>query len=101
MSGRRSRYAVPRVERAERRRTHARVCVGCRRVRPKASMIRVVRTASGAVEIDRAATTPGRGAYVCPEPDCVALARRRLAGALQAKGFDLSAVVRDLEAVDA
>lgn len=100
MSGRRSRRAMPREERGARRRAHVRVCVSCRRVRPKAEMIRIVRGSAGGVEVDRAATLSGRGAYVCPESKCVALVRRRLAGSLRAKVIDLEAVVRDLEAVD-
>ena len=62
-------------------------------------MIRIVRTPDGSVRLDREATTPGRGAYVCPEPACVSLARRRLPGALQAGRVDLNAIVADLEAV--
>jgi predicted RNA-binding protein YlxR (DUF448 family) len=101
MSGRRSRRAIPREERAERRRSHARVCMSCRRLRPKAEMIRIVRTAAGTAVVDRAATTPGRGAYVCPEPDCLALVRRRLAGALDARRINVDEVVGELEAVGA
>jgi uncharacterized protein len=100
MSGRRSRRAVPREERSRRRRTHARVCVSCRRSRPKAEMIRIVRDPRGAAEVDRAAIMPGRGAYVCPDPACVTVVRRRLAGALRAE-VDVNSIVRDLEAVDA
>jgi predicted RNA-binding protein YlxR (DUF448 family) len=64
-------------------------------------MIRVVRSASGAAEVDRAAIRPGRGAYVCADPACVGLVGRRLAGALRAGGVDMNSIVRDLEAVDA
>ena len=62
-------------------------------------MLRIVRSASGAVDLDRAATRPGRGAYVCPDPACVALARRRLAGALRVNTGELGGVLRELEAV--
>jgi predicted RNA-binding protein YlxR (DUF448 family) len=101
MSGRRSRRAVPREDRSRQRRTHARRCVSCRRARPKAEMIRIVRSPSGTAEVDRAAVMPGRGAYVCPDPACVGLVRRRLASALRADGVDVNSIVRDLEAVDA
>ncbi len=46
-----------------------RTCIGCRRVRPKADLVRLVRGADGAVRPDPRA--PGRGAYVCPDPGCV------------------------------
>ena len=63
-------------------------------------MVRIVRTEEGA-EIDRVGARPGRGAYVCNDPDCVALARRRLRVALRAPGVDVNALVRELEGVDA
>jgi predicted RNA-binding protein YlxR (DUF448 family) len=64
-------------------------------------MIRIVRSDRGTAQVDRAATMPGRGAYVCPDPACVKVVRRRLAGALRADGVDVNSIVRDLEAVDA
>jgi predicted RNA-binding protein YlxR (DUF448 family) len=45
-----------------------RTCVACRRVRPKAELVRLVRRADG--EIVAQNMGPGRGAYVCPSPDC-------------------------------
>lgn len=54
-----------------RRASPVRTCLGCRRQRPKSELVRLVCRASGVVEPDR--TGPGRGAYVCPDPDCVAL----------------------------
>lgn len=64
-----------------------RTCVGCRRVRPKAGLLRLVRQADGAVVVDRGGAAPGRGAYVCPMAECVAeiLGRGRLAKAFRAK----------------
>ena len=100
MSGRRSRHPVPREERARRRRTHSRVCVSCKRLRAKAEMARIVRTEGGVV-IDRGGRIPGRGAYVCHDPACVATARRRLRHALRAPDADVNAIVRELEGVGA
>jgi hypothetical protein len=51
-----------------------RTCLGCRQVRPKAIMIRLVRGSDGRVEMDRAGHATGRGAYVCPVVDCLASA---------------------------
>lgn len=53
-----------------------RQCVGCRVMRPKKEMIRVVRAADGTVSLDFRGKLPGRGAYVCPQPDCLARARK-------------------------
>jgi predicted RNA-binding protein YlxR (DUF448 family) len=46
-----------------------RTCVGCRRVRPKAELVRLVRTSAGVAVPD--AQGRGRGAYVCPDSACV------------------------------
>ncbi|MFQ5897721.1 MAG: YlxR family protein [Candidatus Methylomirabilia bacterium] len=68
------------------RRAALRTCVGCRRVLPKAVLVRLVRQADGRVGVDRSGRTPGRGAYVCPGLGCVenALKRGRLARAFRA-----------------
>lgn len=64
-----------------------RTCIGCRQVRPKARLIRLVRKSDGVVDIDRTGAGPGRGAYVCPAPECVeaALKRGRLTRAFRGK----------------
>lgn len=54
-----------------------RTCVGCRRTAHPDEMVRVVRTADGGLAVGRA--RPGRGAWVDPDPACLALARRRRA----------------------
>lgn len=60
------------------RRTHnPRTCVACRRERPPREMIRVVRTHDGQIVIDKDGRLSGRGAYVCPEPQCVALCLKK------------------------
>jgi predicted RNA-binding protein YlxR (DUF448 family) len=51
-----------------------RTCVGCRRVRAKAELVRLVRRSDGTVVRD--ACGRGRGAYVCPDLDCVARAAK-------------------------
>ena len=53
-----------------------RQCVGCREMKPKKELIRVVRSPEGAVSLDFKGKLPGRGAYVCPAPDCLARARK-------------------------
>jgi predicted RNA-binding protein YlxR (DUF448 family) len=47
-----------------------RTCVSCRKLADKQTLIRLVRTADGSVEVDREGKKPGRGAYLCPERDC-------------------------------
>lgn len=48
-----------------------RQCVGCREMKPKRELVRVVRSPEGAISLDFRGKAPGRGAYVCPNPDCL------------------------------
>jgi len=48
-----------------------RQCVGCREMKPKKELIRVVRSPEGAISLDFRGKAPGRGAYVCPDPACM------------------------------
>lgn len=53
-----------------------RQCVGCREMKPKRELIRVVRSPEGDVSLDFKGRKPGRGAYVCPDPACLQKARK-------------------------
>ena len=53
-----------------------RQCVGCREMKPKKELIRVVRSPEGAVSLDFRGKLPGRGAYVCPDSACLARAKK-------------------------
>ena len=53
------------------RKQPVRTCVACREGKPKAEMLRVVRTPDGEIRIDPTGKCAGRGAYVCNEPSCV------------------------------
>ncbi len=48
-----------------------RMCVGCREMKPKAELIRVVRSPEGEVSLDPVGKKPGRGAYVCRSSACL------------------------------
>ena len=48
-----------------------RQCLGCREMRPKRELLRVVRSPEGAVTLDLRGKASGRGAYVCPNPECL------------------------------
>ena len=54
----------------------ARQCIGCMTSRPKKELVRVVRAPSGEISIDPVGKKPGRGAYLCPDPECLKKARR-------------------------
>lgn len=53
-----------------------RTCVGCRRTRAKAQLLRIARTPQG-IHHDPHQRLPGRGAYLCRDPDCIEAARHR------------------------
>ena len=44
-----------------------RQCVGCREMKPKRELIRVVRSPEGEIALDFRGKNPGRGAYICPD----------------------------------
>lgn len=53
-----------------------RQCVGCRTMKNKKDLIRVVKSPEGGISLDFTGKKSGRGAYVCPSPDCLARARK-------------------------
>ncbi len=53
-----------------------RQCLGCREMRPKSELIRVVRSPDGDISLDFRGKKPGRGAYLCPDVTCFARAKK-------------------------
>lgn len=53
-----------------------RQCVGCREMKDKKSLLRVVRSPEGQVSLDFGGKKPGRGAYVCHDVECLRRARK-------------------------
>ncbi|MDL2234915.1 YlxR family protein [Christensenellaceae bacterium OttesenSCG-928-L17] len=64
-----------------------RMCVGCRQMRPKKDLIRVVRNKEGEMSLDFKGKAPGRGAYICPDAACLekAVKSRAIERALEQK----------------
>jgi predicted RNA-binding protein YlxR (DUF448 family) len=50
--------------------------MGCRERKAKKELIRVVRGTDGTVSLDFSGKLNGRGAYLCPDPECLKKARR-------------------------
>lgn len=48
-----------------------RQCLGCREMKPKRELIRVVRSPEGEISLDFKGKANGRGAYICPDPQCL------------------------------
>ena len=48
-----------------------RQCMGCRERKAKRELIRIVRGTDGNVSLDFGGKMNGRGAYICPNPECL------------------------------
>ena len=48
-----------------------RMCVGCREMKEKRDLIRIVRTPDGEAVLDPSGKRSGRGAYVCRQAECL------------------------------
>lgn len=60
-----------------------RMCVGCREMKDKRSLIRVVKTPTDEIKIDSTGKLSGRGAYICRDTEC-------LQKAVKSKGLEKS-----------
>ena len=71
----------------KKRKIPMRMCVGCREMKPKAELMRVVKPQDSDCAIDRTGKAPGRGAYVCESAECLKKAQKTkaLERALEAK----------------
>ena len=47
-----------------------RMCVGCREMKPKKELLRIVRSPEGEISVS------GRGAYICANAECLNRARK-------------------------
>lgn len=53
-----------------------RQCVGCQEMKSKKEMIRVIRTKEEEILLDATGKKNGRGAYICPDLECLRKARK-------------------------
>ncbi|ADU28277.1 RNase P modulator RnpM [Ethanoligenens harbinense] len=58
------------------KKTPMRMCTGCGEMKPKKELVRVVRGTDGEISLDATGKKPGRGAYLCKNPDCLKKARK-------------------------
>ncbi len=54
-----------------------RMCVGCREMKEKRELLRIVKNAEGQISFDRVGKAPGRGAYICRSEECLTKAVRQ------------------------
>lgn len=53
-----------------------RKCAGCGESKPKRELVRVVKSPEGELSIDLTGKKNGRGAYICPDAECLKKARK-------------------------
>ena len=53
-----------------------RMCTGCREMKPKKELIRVVKTVDGEIKLDTTGKLNGRGAYICKSAECLKKAQK-------------------------
>ena len=53
-----------------------RMCLGCNEMKPKKELIRIVRSPEGEISLDTTGKKSGRGAYICPDAECLKAARK-------------------------
>jgi predicted RNA-binding protein YlxR (DUF448 family) len=83
---------------AKPRKIPQRQCVGCRVMKDKKALVRVVKTPENEVVLDLTGKKSGRGAYVCPEMECLKKARK--SRALE-RAFDLTIPAEVYDAMEA
>ncbi len=54
-----------------------RMCVGCGEMKPKQTLIRIVKTPEDEIKIDSRGKMNGRGAYICPSAECLKKAHKQ------------------------
>lgn len=57
-----------------------RMCLGCREMKPKRSLVRIACTklpdGGNEIKVDPTGRAPGRGAYICPSRECLEKAKK-------------------------
>jgi len=53
-----------------------RMCTGCREMKPKRDLIRVVKVSGGEIKLDLTGKLNGRGAYICRCKECLQKAQK-------------------------
>ena len=51
-----------------------RTCIGCREVKPKKELLRIVKASEQDISIDTTGKKNGRGAYICKNENCLDMA---------------------------
>lgn len=61
----------------KKRKIPLRKCVGCNEQKNKKELIRIVKNKEGEINIDFTGKAHGRGAYICPNEECLKSAQKK------------------------
>lgn len=53
-----------------------RQCIGCGEMKSKKELLRILRTQEGEIILDVTGRKNGRGAYICPNAECLKMAKK-------------------------
>lgn len=53
-----------------------RLCCGCGEMKPKRELIRILKGTDGTISYDMTGKRNGRGAYICPNTECLEKAKK-------------------------
>ena len=51
-----------------------RTCIGCKEIKPKKELLRIVKSSENDISIDTTGKKNGRGAYICKNEKCLDMA---------------------------
>ncbi len=60
----------------KKRKIPLRKCTGCQEMKNKKELIRIVKNDAGEFALDATGKLPGRGAYICPNEECLKKAEK-------------------------
>ncbi len=84
------------------KRVPQRTCTGCRRCGDKSTFIRLA-ISEGRAVVDHYGTMPGRGAYICPDSDCLdkAIRKKSISRALKSGvSIDVDMLRQEIEDIE-
>ncbi len=58
------------------KKTPMRMCTGCREMKPKQELVRIVKTPENEIVFDPTGKKNGRGAYICKSLECLSKAEK-------------------------
>ena len=65
------------VGKMKKKKISLRKCISCLEMKPKKELLRIVKNKQNEIKVDCTGRANGRGAYICLDIDCLAIAKRK------------------------